>query len=183
MNASSTILGILPLIVFVILDSFLGPKKALISAILLAFAEAIYTIITFGELDIVTGASVFLLLSMGGLSLIKKETIYFKFQPVIFSVLFGIFMLYSYFAETNFFLVAIEKYKSFIPVDKHFVWKIPEVRQALINLPLVFGFGLFIHAIVTAIAAIKLSNWWWILCRAVGFYFIFFVSWVISFKV
>ena len=113
---------------------------------------------------------------MGGLSLIKKETIYFKFQPVIFSVLFGIFMLYSYFAETNFFLVAIEKYKSFIPVDKHFVWEIPEVRQALINLPLVFGFGLFVHAIVVCVcAALKLSNWWWILCRAVGFilYFLF----------
>ena len=72
MNASSTILGILPLIVFVILDSFLGPKKALISAIVLAFVEAVYTIYTFGELDIVTGASVFFAFEYGGAELNKE---------------------------------------------------------------------------------------------------------------
>ena len=180
MNFTNALLGILPLLVFVIADSFLGPKKALVFAIVLGVVEAAYTLYAFGELDIVTGASVSLLIIMAIISFTKKDTIYFKFQPVILSIAFGTFLLYSFFNGEPFFLILIDKYRHLVPEQQRFALDLPRVRENYKNLTMVFGYGLFIHAFITGFAALKLNNWWWIILRGVGFYGIMFISWIVS---
>lgn len=45
---------------------------------------------------------------------------------------------------------------------------------------LIFGYGLFVHGALTAWVALKLSNWWWIAMRGIGFYAIMGLSFYIT---
>mgnify|MGYP005653480877 CR=1 FL=1 len=54
MNYSFLLLGILPLLIFVIIDAFSNIKAALISAIIIAIGEAILSIFIFKEIDSLT---------------------------------------------------------------------------------------------------------------------------------
>ena len=60
MNASVLLFGILPLLAFVIIDSFAGLKHGILAAVLFAIAEAIYTISVYGTVDEITIASLLL---------------------------------------------------------------------------------------------------------------------------
>jgi len=176
MNGSNLLLGILPLILFVILDTFLSVKKALVFSLFLALAEAIYTIVEFGELDIVTGFSFFLLAVLGGTSFYKEDSIYFKFQPVILSTFLGGYFLFTYYFSEPLFVVMVNKYGDFFPEGQRELFSLPEMQMLLKKCTLTSGFGFFVHGGLTAIAALKLSNLMWLIFRGVGFYLILFLS-------
>ena len=111
MNSYNLLLGIVPLVLFVILDTFLSVKKALIFAIFVALIEAIYTIYKFGELDLVTGFSFLLLVILGLTSFYKDDSIYFKFQPVLLSCFLSLYLLFTYLAGEPLFLVIVDNIK------------------------------------------------------------------------
>ena len=83
MNASLLLFGILPLIAFVIIDSFAGLTAGLIAGVAFAIAELIYTLVVYGTVDGLTIGSTVLILIFGFLSFKSKKDIYFKLQPVI----------------------------------------------------------------------------------------------------
>jgi intracellular septation protein A len=180
MSGSNLLLGLLPLIVFVILDTFLSVKKALLFALLLAMVEAIYTIYTFGELDLVTGLSFLLLAVLGGTSFYKEDSIYFKFQPVILSLFLSIYLLFTYYFGVPLFVEMVEKYGGILPENQRVILNLPEMQVLLKNISLTSGFGFFVHGIITGYAAKKLSNIWWLICRGIGFYIIFFISFLVA---
>ena len=180
MNSYGLLLGLVPLILFVILDTFLSVKKALIFALLFASLEAAYTLSKFGEVDLVTGFSFLMLIILGATSFYKDDSIYFKFQPVLLSCFLGIYFFYTYCVGEPLFVVMVDKYHDLIPNGQKTLYQQPGVRILLKNFTLTSSVGFIFHGSVTALAALKLSNLWWLVCRGVGFYLIFFISFFVA---
>ena len=84
MGTQSLLFGILPLLAFVIIDTFFNIKVALVVTVVLAMIEAIWTYYTFGGLDSITLVSLFLILLLSVFSYVKKTASILKFSPLSF---------------------------------------------------------------------------------------------------
>ena len=168
MQSYSLIIGILPLLAFVILDSFFGMKAGLIVAILLAAAETVFSYYYFGEIDSVTIASLVLVCLMAAVALAKNSRMVFLFQPVILSAGLGIYLLVSFMMGHPIFLEMALKYQHLFPENIQQMLSIPKIREIYSNLSVTAGFGCILHAVLTAFAALRLNKWWWIAVRGIG---------------
>ncbi len=175
MNISLILFGVLPLIAFVIIDSFMGLKAGLISAIALAIVEAIYTLYQFGSIDSVTVASLVLVCAFALISFKSNNAIYMKLQPVFLGLAFGAVLLVMQSMGKPLLLMMFEKYDTLIPEEYRANFKHPQVLLMLARLSLILGFGFIIHAGLVAYAAFRLSNWWWLIIRGIGLYIMLFL--------
>jgi intracellular septation protein A len=76
-------MGLLPLIVFAVVDIVAGMRAAIIAAMIVACAEAVWSWYQFGEIDNITWLSLGLIFVMGLISIQMKDPRLFKFQPVV----------------------------------------------------------------------------------------------------
>lgn len=176
----SLILGILPLLAFVVIDMFLGLKAGVISAIILAILEAAYSFYELGALDYLSIASMALVLVFGGLSYLSKNPLYIKLQPVLLGVSFSVVVfLFQAFGEPI-LIVMLKKYGSLMPKEFSIDLSNPFVLSLLRKTSLYLGFGLFVHALMVLYSALKLNNWWWLFMRGVGLYLILALTFLIA---
>ena len=178
MQSSSILMGIIPLLASVIIDSFMGIRAGLIAAIVLAIAEAIFSYIYFGELDSVTLASLFLVFLMAAVALKKQSRMVFLFQPVILSAGLGLYLTLSYLLGYPIWLDVVLKYKHLFPENFQTQLDHQFVRDIFKVLTWTSGIGFILHAILNAFAAMRLSKWWWIFIKGVGPYIFFFLSYI-----
>ena len=177
MNSYSILAGILPLLVFVIIDAFAGVKAAAICALVLAIAEAIFTFFWIGEIDVVTGSGLVLIAIMAYISFRKESPLFIKLQPVLLGGILGLALIISYGVGRPLLYEIMLKYKAFLPEQIAFNINNPLFIKLIKAGTLTSGVGLILHASLTCYAALKLSNWWWIAIRGVGVYvFLFFAS-------
>ena len=172
----SLFLGIVPLLLFVIIDSISNLKAALISAVLMALFELLFSLYYFGEIDWLTITSFLLVVLLAYFSYRQNSSLHFKMQPVILSALFGITFIISYFMGQPLFYVFSIKYQNYLPEEFKAMVAIPVFIEFLKLSSLYMGFSFIAHAIFTWIVALKLSNWWWIFMRGVGFYLFSFLA-------
>lgn len=170
MNMNFILFGLLPLLAFVVIDSFLGLKAGLISAIILAVAEALYTIYEFGSLDALSIASLILVLAFGLLSLKSQNSIYMKLQPVFLGLSFGVVILILQALGKPLLPLFIEKYGAQFPDEIMVNLKNPMMHTMLSQVSFNLGIGFLLHAGLVAFAAFRLNNWWWLLIRGLGLY-------------
>jgi intracellular septation protein A len=178
MQSSMVLLGIIPLLVFVIVDSFSSMKAALISAIVFAILEAIFTYFYFGELDSVTIASLLLVILMACAAIKSNSDTLFLLQPVILSAGIGIYLIVSYYMGHPLFLEMSLKYKEFFPEQIRLMVNQPHYQILMRKVSLTSGFGMLAHGAVTAYAAFRMGKWWWIVVRGVGLYLFIFLSYI-----
>ncbi len=69
----------------------------------------------------------------------------------------------------------VDKYNSIIPVELRQGFNSPIVRDLLARTSLVLGLGFLVHACAVLYAALRMSNWWWLIIRGVGVYVMMFV--------
>lgn len=180
MNTSSILMGIVPLIIFVVIDSFLDMKYALVGAILSAFLEGIVSYVLYKEIDSVTIFSFVTIIILAFITYRTNSPTFFLFQPVLVSMVLSLSLLISYALKRPLFLTFMMKYKN----------QLPEMMQQQLGNPLFLkllqyatfytGIALTFHAIATAFAALKLSKWWWLIIRGVGFYVFLFMAFIAS---
>ncbi len=180
MSTSSWIIGILPLLAFAIADSFFGLKAGLISALVMAVIECIWTWFTFGELDQISIISLILIVALGAMAWKKKSPILFKIQPSIISLALGLWLIISWMLSEPVFVVMIKKYSEMLPIDVRQNIRNPIYLSFVELTTLTAGIGLLFHAGITAYAAFKLSNWWWIAIRGIGFYLCAFLAMLVA---
>ena len=180
MELTGLLVGIIPLIVFVIVDAFTGVRTALIVAVLLALAEFLFSLLYFKEIDFITVFAVVLVIVFAFVSYKKNNSIHFKLQPVVLSCLFGIVFLVSFLLGKPLLLMYADKYQSLFSDQIRFQLQHPLMREMLRLNSHYLAYSFFLHAIVTAWAAFKWSNWWWIFLRSIGFYFFLFLSFLLS---
>ena len=171
MTSETLLLGILPLLAFVVMDSFFGLKTGLMAAILLAAIELFYTLSKFGTLDLITGLSVFLVFLMSYFAWKKDSEKLFLFQPVIMSFFLGSYLIFSYLISKPLFNEVYLKYgRDLMDQQQRTILESPLVQKQMALSSLTCGVMLYFHAALTWFAAIKLGKWWWIAVRGVGFY-------------
>ncbi len=176
MSTSSWIIGILPLLAFAVADTFFGLKAGLISALVLAIIECIWTWVTFGELDQISIVSLLLIIILGGLAWKKKSPILFKIQPSIISLSLGLWLIISWIVGEPVFVMMINKYGAMLPIEIRQNIQNPSYLEFVALTTLTAGIGMLFHAAITTYAAFKLSNWWWIAIRGIGFYLCAFIA-------
>ncbi len=165
---TTSIFLFLSLVLFVIVDSFSGIKAALITSLIFATASVLYSLHAIGEIDWVTGLEFSLILLFGGISYWKKTSIQFKLQPVILSVIVTIACFITYNMGQPFILELMDKYQAIFPEETQRKLQDISVRMFIAEWNYYLGYSLLIHAAITAWAAFKLNNWWWIFMRGVG---------------
>jgi intracellular septation protein len=178
MDVSLFWIGILPVVAFVILDSFTTKKNAIYSAIALAVAELLFTIIKFHTIDELTVFSVLLVIVFGGISIKKNNDLFFKLQPAFLGLFFALsFFFFYYVLDKPIFNFMMEKYFN-NNVEMFLKGRIPrEYFMRLLNvLSRDLGWWILGHAALTAYAAVKLSKWWWFFIRVPAFYIILIIA-------
>jgi intracellular septation protein A len=169
-------IGIIPLLIFVILDSISNLKVALIGAVIMAVFELAFSVLYFNEIDIVTILSFVLVVVLAFFSYKKENPIHLKMQPVLLSFAFGFTFIIGYLLDYPIFYILSLKYKSSLPEKFTELLSYPIFVDFLTLASLYMGYSFILHAIATWITAVRLSNWSWILMRGVGFYFFSFLA-------
>jgi intracellular septation protein A len=170
MNSLSLFWGILPLLIFVIVDLFAGLKVALILTVLMAIAEAIVSYYLFKEWDFLTIASLLSVMLFAAISYIKKSALMLKLQPALVSLLIALVLIGSYLLDEPLLVSFAVKYQDLYPDDLKYQLTNPAFLNLLRISTLTYGLSMLAHAAVTTWAAFRLNNWWWLFMRGVGFY-------------
>ncbi|MCB0392022.1 MAG: septation protein IspZ [Bdellovibrionales bacterium] len=171
---------LIPLIIFAIVESLGSIKTALIAAMVAALAEALFSYFYFGDIDSFSLASIFLVFLMGGLAYVKESRRIFYLKPAILSFAFGFFLLISYFFNHHVLLDGMTKYSEFFPEEQRLLFANESMMKILEMCGATIGVSLILHGFVTAVAAYKLSRWWWLTVAGVGVYFFMFIGILIA---
>lgn len=164
MGWQSFLIGIVPLIVFVVIDIYAGPKTAVVSAVILAVVLFLGTYLYIGFFDELSLVELFLIVGLGALSYRLDNTKYFKFQPMILGICLGTFVL----VLQIFFEPILIRY---IPVMKALTPEIaeklndPRMLHVLDRASLLFIPAFYLHALWVGYAAWKWNRWSWIAVR------------------
>lgn len=181
MSIEIIFLGLVPLIVFAVIDSFFSLKAALIGASIAVAIEAGFSIYLIGEVDKFTLYNMLLIIVFAGLAWKFKSAKFFKMQPAIMSTLFGIFLAGSYLMDQPLLSEFVIKYqdalKDSLKEQPHLISAItnPEMLKLFAETTFTSGIMLFGHAAICAYTALKMGNLAWILARA-SFYIFLFVA-------
>lgn len=175
MSSSALLFGVLPLVIFVLIDSFAGLKSGLLAAILFAVGELIYTLVVYKTIDELTIGSTVLVLIFGFLSFKANKDIYFKLQPVFLGLLFGLVLLVMQMLGKPLLVSMTVKYQFMFPENMREMLLSPSFLEMLGRLSGVLAWGFLIHAALIAYAAFRLNKWWWLLIRGIGLYVMMFL--------
>jgi len=175
MDWSMLLLDVVPLLVFVVVDSLSNMRYAVLGALIAAGLELTYSFYRFGGIDEFSVVSVGLILVFGGLSLKFDNPLYFKFKPVILSSLTALTFLITYALSKPLLLLTLDRYGDLIPESMRPLLDHPRTRLIFARASLYLGFGFLIHAGAVAWVALRLNNWWWLLTRTGGAYLMLFI--------
>ena len=176
MSKQSLLFGILPLVVFVVIDFVVDETSGIISAMAFALLEAAYSLYKFKKIDGITAGSIAFVLLFGWLSLKTEDPIFFKFQPVILGSCLTVVLLVTQAMKKPLLVTIAQKYKDLFPKNIQGNLSHPLVLAKLSKLSLFLGFGIFLHTLAIAYAAVYLSNTWWLAIRGIGLYVVMGVS-------
>lgn len=175
MNISVLIFGILPLLAFVVIDSFAGLRAGIIGGILFALAETVYSLVFYQTIDELTLGSTALVVFFGLVSYKSQKEIYFKLQPVlvalVFSIVFGVMQVLG----KPLLVTMIQKYQFMLPEQMRLLSAQQPMLTLMARLSGILAYGFLIHAIFVAYAAFCMSKWWWLIIRGIGLYFMLFI--------
>jgi len=164
------LLDLIPLLVFVILDSLGRLRWAIVGAVLAAALEIGYSLLVFGEVDEFSYVSLGLIALFGGLSIHFDSSTYFKFKPVILNLAMAGVFIGAYVMDRPLLLMGMERYGDTLPPVLKQRLALPAVRAVLERASLNVGFGLILQAALVGWAALRLTTWWWFATRSAGFY-------------
>ena len=180
MGSIQLLFGILPLLAFVIIDSFAGVRVGVISAVVIAIAEGVYTYHITGTVDPLTTASLLLVALLGFITYRSKNPVFFKFQPVLVGAVFSSVLLVSTMMGKPILVTLMQRYIHLFPMNIRPLLANPAVVSMFSRLNWILAIGLFLHALLVAYTALRSSKWVWIAVRSLGFYFTIFVSWIVA---
>jgi intracellular septation protein A len=176
---SSIVVGIIPILVFVILDSFTSLKTAIVSALACGLLEVVASFYFTGGIDWITVAIFVLLVVMGFISIKMKSPLAFKLQPAVTSFLLTSILLVSYMVGKPFLAMMISKYHMAFAEMPVFVTLQEQIGpdgifKLFAALTLSTGLAFLAHTLLMIWAAFWLSKWWWLAFKAVGPYALMF---------
>lgn len=162
--------GLLPLIVFAVVDMFAGMRSAIAAAMVVALAEALWSWRQFGEIDSVTWVSLGLIVLMGVISIKMKDPLLFKFQPVVMALVLATVLAWFQWQGHPLMVQFMPKIAALLPEDQRTVMSNPLIVKQMGRLDLLMIPTFMAHAAIVAWAAIRKSTLFWLVARGVGIY-------------
>lgn len=150
----------IPAIAFVIFDSFLPLKEALIASISLSVLEIIGEKIFLGKIHKLSLVNFFLILIFGSVSLLEEDSLWFQLQGTFMGVLIGLGLLIRLRMGKSLMEDLLQEMKPNQVPPPH-ILRMVEYHMCY--------FFLF-HALVNAIFALYLPLTWWKAFKVGGFY-------------
>lgn len=171
MHWSFLLLDLLPLLVFVVLESMVtNIRYALLGAVGSVIFLVGCDLYLFGEIDEFTILSSGLVIVFGVLAVRFDNAAYFKIKPAVVNLILAGVFLTTHLQGSPLVLTALDRYAETFPPHVQQVLSRPEVRPMLERMSLYLGFGLIAQAAAVTWAALKLGSWWWFAIRSAGFY-------------
>lgn len=164
MTLTFALLGLLPLVAFVLFDWYLDAKKGIYAAIALSLLLLVAFYVIENRFDPAILIETALILLLGFIAIKMNNPLFFKFQPVVVGVCLALFLSYFQFFDQPYLVKLLPHVKTMMP----------QAQDALAS-PQMIGLlsrvsgqmiGLFLfHAGLVAIAASRGSNLVWVMTR------------------
>jgi len=162
------ILGLVPVLIFWVIEEKFGTLWGLVAAIIWALGECAYSLIRYKKVDALTLVSTALVVVLGGLSWWLDNSLFFKFQPVIVEIIF-VGALWWFGRDGKPALLKMgeqarpEIFTHLTPEQRAFQGEMFKRITRRLNVLL------WIHIIVMAIAAVYGTTGQWAFAKGVGF--------------
>lgn len=172
--------GILPLLAYVIAETYWGVRKAVLVALVLALLEIVWSRVSLGYFEHTGLLSAALIVVMGAISYRMNSPLMIRLQPVVLGCVFaGVLAYYQFFDEPLIFKF-YPLMKTMMPADQYLQLENPEIR-ALVGAMCGQLIGVFlVHGAIVAVAAFKWNRWVWLAVRTIGIYAMVFAMVVIN---
>ncbi len=166
--------GFLPLIIFILADSFWGLKTALIVSVVVGLIELSITYLKEKRIDSFVLVDMALLILLSVFSAILDNPVYFKLKPAVLEGIITIFLAYSAFSSSDILMTLLGRYtgkKEFNAQEKFILSK---------QLKIMFYIFL-LHTLLILYSVFFMSKEAWVFISGGLFYIIFIVYFIGSF--
>jgi intracellular septation protein A len=181
MSLDLALQGLLPLIVFAIVDMFASMNVAIAAGMAMGLVEIVWSWYSFHEVDQTSWVSLGLILAMGLVSIRMKSDKLFKFQPVVMAVVFACTLGWFQIFGSPLLVQMMPKVAALLPEDRKWQMTDPVMIKYMSRLDLLLIGAFLAHGALVAWAAIRKTTAYWILARALGFYAIAGIALMINF--
>ena len=158
--------GFLPLLVFIAADALWGTRVGLIVAVASGIAELVFSYARDRTWDRFVILDTLLIVTMGGVSLLLENDIFFRLKPAIVELVFCLILGISAFSPLNIMLTMSQRYLKGIAFSQ-------EQARAMTRSMKVLFFIFLGHAALTVYAAFALSLQAWGFISGGLFYILF----------
>lgn len=157
--------GLLPVLAYTFVEEYFGTIWGLVAGMALGVGEILNEWRTQRRVETMTWIGNGMILSMGLISLVTGDGLWFKLQPAIIEAVTAIFLMGSVIIKKPFMVLMGEKQGIFDKIH-------PEIRPLMISLfsGLTFRIGLFFlgHSLLATHAALYWSTSAWAILKGVG---------------
>lgn len=165
-NLRSLLLGgLLPIVIYTILEEKVGPLWSLIFAMGFGLLEIAYEAFKYRKVETITWVGNALLVGMGGVSLVTQEGIWFKLQPAILELGMALMLVGSCIFEKPLLVMMARKQQTFQSVRPELL---PVFEERFRKITLRLGIFFLLHAVLATYAAFSWSTRSWALLKGVG---------------
>jgi len=158
--------GLLPLLVFIVVDELYGTEAGLIVAVSFGIIQILYTYLKEKVFDKFTLFDTLLIVVLGSISYILDNDIFFKLKPGLIGIILSVLLGVSAFSKINFVAMMSKRYMNGIDFNE------AQVKQFNYSIKVLFFIFLF-HTLLVIYAAFFLSKEAWAFISTALFYILF----------
>lgn len=152
--------GIIPIVLFTVIEDQWGLMAGLIAAIIYAIGESIYELMKYRTISKMTIYSNGLIIGLGLISVLFNDGIWFKLQPAIIELVFFILLMVTSFQGRPLLVTMVQQQQGEI--------KNNIMLDFLKSLNVRLAFFFLLHSILAVWAAFYWSTESWALLKGVG---------------
>jgi isopentenyldiphosphate isomerase/intracellular septation protein A len=165
--------GMLPLLLYVIVELIWGTTEGLLAALALGIIQLLWLWMREKRLDKFVIADVGFLIVLGGLAILFDNALLFKLKPVFIGTAILLVIGYSAFSDSNLVMLMTRRYFKDLATGPLESWLMQQMLKILFWL-------MAAHTILTLSAALWMSHGWWAAISGPGFYVVIALMGVIS---
>jgi isopentenyldiphosphate isomerase/intracellular septation protein A len=166
--------GLLPLVVFILVDEIWGTTPGLIVAVCFGISQLFYTYIKTRLIDKFTLFDTFLIILLGAISYILNNDIFFKLKPALIGVIFCFILGLSAFSKFNIFALMSKRYFDGLNINNE------QLKQFNKSLKILF-FIFSLYTLLVFYSAFYMSKEAWGFISTILFYIIFGIYFLYEF--
>jgi intracellular septation protein A len=165
MGGENLMVGILPIVVFVLVDIYVGARAGALAAIGLAVLWLGWSYWRLGEIDTLSWVEFGCIVVLGSLSAWLNKSQFFKFQPVVVGLLAAAFLGYFQLTDRPLLIQMIPTVKKMISEAQANLFDHPQMIVVLSRTSGHLAVLFAVHAVFVGYAALRRSTVYWMWAR------------------